>query len=107
MAALRERQSLLLLRELLVMIRRWGAARPACLPVFHRGGEQTDVLALLFKLLTRLLALHSAEPDEALISECPPITDCWQPGSLPGASLRLLILGLSAPHQRWRPVTCR
>ncbi|XP_043215898.1 mediator of RNA polymerase II transcription subunit 16-like [Amphibalanus amphitrite] len=68
-AVLRERQSLLLLRELLVMIRRWGAVRPACLPVFHRGGEHTDVIALLFKLLTKLLGMHSAEPDEALINE--------------------------------------
>ena len=54
------------------MVRRWGAARPACLPVFHRGGEQTDVIALLFKLLTKLLALQAAEPDEALISEYRP-----------------------------------
>ena len=66
---MRDRPSLLLLRELLVMVRRWGAARPACLPVFHRGGEQTDVIALLFKLLTKLLTLQAAEPDEALISE--------------------------------------
>ena len=69
---MRERQSLLLLRELLVMIRRWGATRPACLPVFHRGGEHTDVVAVLFKLLTKLLAMHSAEPEEALISEYRP-----------------------------------
>ncbi|XP_037090872.1 mediator of RNA polymerase II transcription subunit 16-like [Pollicipes pollicipes] len=68
--ALRERQSLLLLRELLVVIRRWGSVRAACLPVFQRHGEQADVIAVLFKLLTKLLAVHAAEPDEALLNEC-------------------------------------
>lgn len=55
------------LRELLVIIRIWGLLRASCLPVFVRSTENLDVLALLFKLLSRLV--QTPEPDETLIGE--------------------------------------
>ncbi|XP_065339940.1 mediator of RNA polymerase II transcription subunit 16 [Cloeon dipterum] len=56
------------LRELFVIIKIWGLLRPTCLPVFVQLTENLDVLALCFKLLSRLV--QSPEPDEALIDEC-------------------------------------
>ncbi|CAD7077614.1 unnamed protein product [Hermetia illucens] len=56
------------IRELLVMIRIWGLLNAHCLPVFHRSGENLDILATLFRLLSRL-ALNPSEPDE-LLDEC-------------------------------------
>ncbi|EDV98358.1 mediator of RNA polymerase II transcription subunit 16 [Drosophila grimshawi] len=57
------------LRELLVMIRIWGLLNPQCLPVYTKTMENIDVLAILFRLLTRL-AQNVAEPDELLLDEC-------------------------------------
>lgn len=57
------------IRELLVMIRVWGLLRSQCLPVFMRSAENLDVLATLFKLLTRL-TLNPNEPDDLLLDEC-------------------------------------
>lgn len=54
------------IRELLVMMRIWGLLRPQCLPVFSRSAENLDILATLFKLLTRL-ALSPQDPDELLL----------------------------------------
>ncbi|XP_069692533.1 mediator of RNA polymerase II transcription subunit 16 [Periplaneta americana] len=65
---LRDYKALNTLRELLVVIRIWGLLRQSCLPVFVRSAENLDVLALLFKLLSRLV--QSAEPDESLLDEC-------------------------------------
>lgn len=56
------------IRELLVMIRIWGLLNAHCLPVFHRSGENLDILATLFRLLSRL-ALNPSEPDE-LLGKC-------------------------------------
>ncbi|KAG5673641.1 hypothetical protein PVAND_003670 [Polypedilum vanderplanki] len=57
------------IRELLVMIRIWGLLRPSCLPVFSRSADNLDILATLFKLLTKL-APRPDQPDEQLIDEC-------------------------------------
>lgn len=57
------------IRELLVMIRVWGLLRSQCLPVFMRSAENLDVLATLFRLLTRL-TLNPNEPDDLLLDEC-------------------------------------
>lgn len=54
------------LREMLVLIRIWGLLRPACLPVFTKSDASLDVLALVFRLLSRLVQ-NVNEPDEALI----------------------------------------
>ncbi|XP_047102177.1 mediator of RNA polymerase II transcription subunit 16 isoform X1 [Schistocerca piceifrons] len=65
---LRDYKALNTLRELLVIIRIWGLLRQSCLPVFVRSAENLDVLALLFKLLSRLI--QNTEPDENLIDDC-------------------------------------
>lgn len=62
---LRDFKALNTLRELLVIIRIWGLLRQSCLPVFVRSAENLDVLALLFKLLSRLI--QTSEPDENLL----------------------------------------
>lgn len=56
------------IRELLVVMRMWGLVRAQCLPVFSRSAENLDVLATLYKLLTRL-TLNPNEPDELLLGE--------------------------------------
>ncbi|KAF7283251.1 mediator complex subunit 16 [Rhynchophorus ferrugineus] len=62
-------KALNMLRELLVLIRIWGLLRSACLPVFIRSDANLDVLALLFRLLSRLVQ-NVNEPDDALVDEC-------------------------------------
>jgi hypothetical protein len=62
---LRDYKALNTLRELLVIIRIWGLLRQSCLPVFVRSAENLDVLALLFKLLSRLI--QTSEADENLL----------------------------------------
>ncbi|XP_066249604.1 mediator of RNA polymerase II transcription subunit 16 [Euwallacea similis] len=62
-------KALNMLREMLVLIRIWGLLRPACLPVFIRSDANMDILALLFRLLSRLVQ-NVNEPDEALIDDC-------------------------------------
>ncbi|XP_055912808.1 mediator of RNA polymerase II transcription subunit 16 [Eupeodes corollae] len=57
------------IRELLVMIRIWGLLNTHCLPMFLKSIENLDILATLFRLLTRL-ALNPSEPDEVLLDEC-------------------------------------
>jgi hypothetical protein len=66
---LRDVKALNELRELLVIIRIWGLLRPTCLPVFVQIADNLDVLALCFKLLSRLVQTSQSEPDEALIGE--------------------------------------
>ncbi|CAG9820870.1 unnamed protein product [Phaedon cochleariae] len=66
---LRDVKALNMLREMLVLIRIWGLLRPACLPVFIKSDTNLDVLALVFKLLSRLVQ-NVNEPDDALIDEC-------------------------------------
>lgn len=65
---LRDVKALNTLRELLVIIRIWGLLRASCLPLFARSAENLDVLALLFRLLSRLVQ-NPNEPDEALIGK--------------------------------------
>ncbi|XP_050308117.1 mediator of RNA polymerase II transcription subunit 16 [Anthonomus grandis grandis] len=62
-------KALNMLREMLVFIRIWGLLRPACLPVFIRSDASMDVLALLFRLLSRLVQ-NVNEPDDALVDDC-------------------------------------
>lgn len=51
------------------MIRMWGLLKAQCLPVFCRFSD-TDVLATVFRLLTKL-ALNPMEPDDdSLLDEC-------------------------------------
>lgn len=57
------------IRELLVMIRMWGLLKSQCLPVFGRFSDNCDVLATIFRLLTKL-ALNPNEPDDVLLDEC-------------------------------------
>lgn len=57
------------IRELLVMIRIWGLLRPQCLPVFSRSADNLDILATLFRLLTKL-APKPTEPEDQLLDEC-------------------------------------
>jgi len=66
---LRDVKALNTLREMLVLIRIWGLLRPACLPVFTKSDGNLDVLALVFRLLSRLVQ-NTSEPDDALIDEC-------------------------------------
>lgn len=63
------------LRELIVIIRIWGLLRSSCLPVFICCFDSLDVLATLYKLLSRMIhaqevAIASAGIDEALVDEC-------------------------------------
>lgn len=62
------------IRELLVVMRMWGLVRAQCLPVFSRSAENLDVLATLYKLLTRL-TLNPNEPDELLLGKCDTVFD--------------------------------
>lgn len=57
------------IRELLVIIRIWGLLRPQCLPVFSRSADNLDILATLFRLLTKL-APKPNDPDDQLLDEC-------------------------------------
>lgn len=56
------------LREMLVLIRIWGLLRPACLPVFNKSDPGLDVLAVVFRYLSRLVQSVN-EPDESLIGK--------------------------------------
>lgn len=66
------------LRELLVMIRIWGLLKPQCLPIFSRSSENQDVLAALFRFLTKL-ALNPNEPDDLLLDDCCALTQVLAP----------------------------
>ena len=52
---LKDHKALNTVRELLVIIRIWGLLRSSCLPVFLRSVDNLDVLALLFRLLSKLV----------------------------------------------------
>lgn len=65
---LRDVKALNMLREMLVLIRIWGLLKPACLPVFIKSDGSLDVLALVFRLLSRLVQ-NVNEPDDALIGK--------------------------------------
>lgn len=80
------------IRELLVMIRIWGLLRPQCLPVFTKA-DSLDILATLFRLLTKL-APKPCEPDDQLIDEC-----CLLPNQvlIPQINLNTPRTSLSSP----------
>lgn len=59
-------KALNMLREMLMLIRIWGLLRPTCLPVFTKSDANLDILALLFRLLSRLVQ-NVNEPDDTLI----------------------------------------
>lgn len=73
---LRDVKALNTLREMLVLIRIWGLLRPACLPVYTKSDVNCDVLALLFRHLSRLVQ-NVNEPDDALIGECYLLCHCF------------------------------
>lgn len=57
------------IRELLVLIRMWGLLKSQCLPIFFKFSDNCDVLATVYRLLTKL-ALNPNEPDDVLLDEC-------------------------------------
>lgn len=65
---LRDPKALNMLREMIVLIRIWGILLPPCLPVFTKSDASLDVLALVFRLLSRLVQTVN-EPDDALIGK--------------------------------------
>ncbi|XP_012243503.1 mediator of RNA polymerase II transcription subunit 16 isoform X1 [Bombus vosnesenskii] len=71
---LKDHKALNTLRELLVIIRIWGLLRPSCLPVFLRSADNLDVLALLFRLLSKLVQpngdAQTQQVDDGLIDDC-------------------------------------
>lgn len=89
---LRDYKALNLLRELLVLVRIWGLLRQSCLPTFVRSSESLDVLAHLFRLLSRLS--QSSEPDDALIDEC-----CMLPSQvmIPQMNPPIVYIGVASP----------
>lgn len=56
------------IRELLVIIQIWGLLNESCLPVFTKLND-TDVIANLYKLLTKSISFINSEPDEHLLEE--------------------------------------
>ncbi|XP_025162588.1 mediator of RNA polymerase II transcription subunit 16 isoform X2 [Harpegnathos saltator] len=72
---LKDHKALNTVRELLVMIRIWGLLRPLCLPVFLRSADSLDGLALLFRLLSKLVqpagdTQQQQQVDDGLIDDC-------------------------------------
>ncbi|XP_043485661.1 mediator of RNA polymerase II transcription subunit 16 [Polistes fuscatus] len=70
---LKDHKALNTIRELLVIIRIWGLLRPLCLPVFLRSADNLDVLALLFRLLSKLVQPNGEtqqQIDDGLIDDC-------------------------------------
>ena len=65
---LRDYKALNTLRELIVIIRIWGLLRRSCLPIFVRCSDSLDILAHIYKLLSKLV--QSSDPDESLIDDC-------------------------------------
>ena len=63
---LRDPKLINMFRELLVIFRIWGLIRHSCLPAFSYM-ENVDVIATLFRILTRLL--QTSEPDESLLGK--------------------------------------
>lgn len=71
---LKDHKALNTVRELLVIIRIWGLLRPSCLPVFLRSADNLDVLALLFRLLSKLVQPNGEtqqQIDDGLIGKFP------------------------------------
>uniref|UniRef100_A0A6M2DDA2 Mediator of RNA polymerase II transcription subunit 16 n=1 Tax=Xenopsylla cheopis TaxID=163159 RepID=A0A6M2DDA2_XENCH len=62
-------KALNMLQELLVIIRIWGVLISSCLPTFTRSQANLDILALLFKLLSKL-SQNPLEPDDSLLDDC-------------------------------------
>ncbi|XP_015110884.1 mediator of RNA polymerase II transcription subunit 16 [Diachasma alloeum] len=70
---LKDHKALNIVRELLVIIRIWGLLRPTCLPAFQRTVDNVDVLALLFRLLSKLVQGNGdagQQIDDGLIDDC-------------------------------------
>lgn len=101
-------KSINLLRELLVVIRIWGLINEFCLPVFTRvsgDDRQLDVIAHLFKLLTKRIQTIGGEPDELLLDEC-----CLLPNQvlISQVDFSLKSRGIASPclHTIPTPFTC-
>lgn len=82
------------MRELLVIIRIWGLINESCLPIFTKLSDNIDVIALLFKLLSRTVTAVGLEPDETLLDEC-----CLLSNQviIPQMDLALKAVGVASP----------
>ncbi|XP_043279693.1 mediator of RNA polymerase II transcription subunit 16 [Venturia canescens] len=95
---LKDHKALNTIRELLVIIRIWGLLRPSCLPVFLRSADNLDVLARLFRLLSKLVQpngdTQQPQIDDSLIDDC-----CLLPNEImiPQFHQGNSITGLSTP----------
>lgn len=81
------------LRELLVIIQVWGLVNDSCLPVFTKLND-SDVMASLYRLLTRSISFVNCEPDEHLLEEY-----CNLPNNvmIPHLDLTLKARGIISP----------
>lgn len=84
-------------RELLVMIRMWGLLKSQCLPVFCRFSDNCDVLAIIYRLLTKL-ALNPNEPDDMLLDECCLLPNQVSIPSLPVISQKTAMVSTVLTH---------
>jgi len=88
---LRDPKLLNIFRELLVIFRIWGLIRASCLPFFCYM-ENIDVIATLFRILTRLI--QSPDLDENLIDECSQLSSQLV---IPNIGLSLPARGIASP----------
>lgn len=89
-----DQKSLNTLRELLVIIRFWGLINSTCLPSIQKLQENLDVIALIFKLLSKIVASNSEKFDESLVDEC-----CLLPNqvNIPQMDLCPKSIGVASP----------
>lgn len=105
---LRDPKLLNMFRELLVIFRIWGLIRHSCLPTFSYM-ENVDVIATLFRILTRLL--QTSEPDESLLgniySKCFLKRLLLHRQRLSGLSYKSVVAVVNTSHVRKdRPLPC-
>lgn len=82
------------IRELLVIMRMWSCINEGSLPIFTRLNDNVDVIALLFRLLTKAAISVGADTDESLLDEC-----CLLPNQvlIPQMDLTLKAIGIASP----------
>jgi len=75
-------------------MRIWGLVNESSLPVFTRLTENFDVIATLFRLLTKAVNSVGADPDESLLDEC-----CLLPNQvlIPQMDLTQKAIGIASP----------
>lgn len=82
------------LRELLVIITFWGFIKQSCQPSFTKTSDNLDVIALVFKLLSKALNSYGVEPDDNFLDEC-----CLLPSQvlIPTLNLGVEARGVASP----------